>query len=397
LAVDYRTRIRYDTISDFFLNANVSGYRNWYLGVRNTGGYISAETRAEMLTRYAAGAFASMSPAPSGTGQIGADFNYIWSLGDIKPATSKSVNLRSKGTIYFIPGFSIERTVAPTLVEGNATQKIQIRLTADDTFDNIRINVYLEKSPLVNVSFLTTTAKPDLIYVSDDKTEVGWRVDTPQLHAPYTFQVDVFAIALKGGRIFYKPQIYVGAYKKAAIITREYGYRTRFTDDTLGTVTCLSDSYIAWELNRFSVNEVVLKASSGEPTLTLRIEKPVYLSIVSQLVEIVAKAMATAGTVVQMRCRIDAGPWLDMDYSNETGRYAWNTLVVRNGPHTITIEAVESNGVQGTGSITVVVDNTPPRQMNYWYIQNFVLIAAIVAIVLLCLWISSRVRRKLPT
>ena len=397
LAVDYGSRIRYDTISDFFFNANVSGYRNWYLGVRNIGSYIGGETRVEMLTRYATGAFASMSPAPSGTGQIGADFNFIWNLGDFKPATSRSVYLRSKGAIYFIPGFSIERAVAPTLVEDNATQKIRIRLTADDTFDNIRVNVYLEKSPLVNVSFLTATAKPDPIYVSDNKMEMGWRVDAPQLRVPYTFEIDTFTVAPKDRRIFYKPQIYVGASKKAPIITREYGYRARLTDETLGTITCLCDSYVAWELNRFSTNEVVLKASSGEPALTLRIEKPVYLSIVSQLVEIVAKAMATAGTVVQMRCRIDAGPWLDMDYSNETGRYTWNTLGVRNGPHTITIEAVESNGVQGASSITVVVDNTPPRQMNYWYIQNFALIAVIVAIVLFSLWVSSRVRRKLPT
>jgi hypothetical protein len=185
----------------------------------------------------------------------------------------------------------------------------------------------------------------------------------------------------------------VGAFRKAAVVTRDYGYRARFTDETLGTITCQSESYAAWEVRCLSTNELVLKASSGEPTLTLLIERPASFSVVSKLVPIVAKAMAAAGTIVQMRCRIDQGPWLDMVLANETGILNWNTVEAQDGPHTLTVEAIESNGIRAVSSVTAVVDNAARRVINYWYIQNFGLVTSIVAIVLLSLWIPSKLNR----
>jgi hypothetical protein len=68
----------------------------------------------------------------------------------------------------------------------------------------------------------------------------------------------------------------------------------------------------------------------------------------------------TTSYVVSVRFRVDSNAWIPMTRSGNTWIGSYDTTIITDGPHELSVDAKDSAGKEGTNSVTIYVDNNKP-------------------------------------
>ena len=401
--VGHNQSIEYQTNSDIFRDSAVDGTYSWWLSIHNPKGSILKAPGVEVLTRFSPDSFEGMSPQPDKQTQKGSDYAYTWNLADLPQEKEMGIWLGGKSPVTFTPGFDSRRDVTPVVLSSEVTsQKVAIRVTPQKSLDRIYVDVYLEESPGISASFVQASFLPKDVWIYRDGKGISWTIQKPDLKRDYELSCTLeLRNTFYPEKVSYKPRVLVQGLEEAPENAGFLGSSVTVKDRILGTTTYSAAGKHEWQYHYQSMKSIVHRAAYGAPFVSVTVENPQTLTVVSKTIAISAFAGASAGVILSMHCRMNGGEWIPMNLGNETqrmllgrtGSVDWDTTKVADGPHDITIKAEDSNGITDNKTITVIVDNSGPRFVGYSQIINFVYVVAIVIGIVGLVWIGDRKRR----
>jgi len=404
IKVGHNQSLQYQTTKDTFQDSTVNGTYSWWLTIYNAMGTILSGPTIEVLTKFSRDSFEGMDPQPDTETQKGSDYAYIWKLADLPQENETGIWLGGRSPVTFNPGFDSRREVTPVILSSEVTtQDVVVRVTARKTLDRMYVDVYLEESPGVSMSFVHASFLPKDVWIYRDRKGISWTVQKPELNRDYELSCSLeLRNKFYPERVFYKPRITIQALEEAPENAGYSGSSVTVRDKILGTTTYSAPGTHEWEYHYQSMKTIVHKASYGTPFVSVTVENPQALSVVGKTITISAFAAAPAGVILSMRFRIDGGEWILMTLGNDTqrkllgrtGSVDLDTTKVPDGPHDITIEAEDSNGMSDNKTITVIVDNSGPRFIGYSQVINFAYVVAATIGIVAVLWLKGGKLRR---
>lgn len=395
--------IQYQTNSDTFHDSAVNGTYSWWLSIYNPKGTVLKSPSVEVLTKFPHDWFEGMDPQPDTEAQKGSDYAYTWNLADLSQEKEMAIWLGGKSPVTFSPGFDSQRDVTPTVLSSEFTiQKVVIKVTPQKSIDRIYAEVHLDESPGISASFVQASFLPKDVSVYRNGKGISWTIQKPEPNRDYKFSC---TLELRNTsypeKIYYKPRVTIQSLEEVPENAGHSGSSVTVMDKILGTTTYSAAGNHEWQYHYQSMKSIVHRAAYGAPFVSVTVENPQTLTVVSKTITISAFAGASAGVILSMHCRMNEGEWIPMSLGNEiqrtmlgrTGSVDWDTTKVADGPHDITIKAEDSNGITDNKTITVIVDNSGPRFVGYPQIINFVYVVAIVIGIVGLVWIRDRKRR----
>lgn len=392
----------HEVTGDTFLNSPVNGTYYWWLAIHNGENQAVGPASIQLTTPYASDA-CSWSAEPNSTEPAGDNYKYSWSLGEplgvAQPNRDTGVYFGCPTSATFEPAFDAYRKVTPRMINSQFTNEtVTIGVTPRTSLSGLSVwvNVGSDEFALL-VPKSPIPLNPS--HMHPDQRYVEWFLDNPSKDSSYQFNVTLQVTNPRyPAMVFYEPTIGVAAVKQPDEQINYSGTSVTISDNMLGSITYSTSGNHNWIYNEENRYQVTFQSNLGTPTVSVLINSPQAMSVVSRLVNVTATVSASAGSISFVQFRVDEGGWSTMNLvssaSGSNASITWDTGNFSNGFHEITIRAEDSNGIFQNSTLNVVVDNSGPRFVGYSQLtQFFEIVIAVIAIVGAA-WLKDRRRKQ---
>ncbi|MCD6383029.1 MAG: hypothetical protein J7L88_01045 [Thermoplasmata archaeon] len=310
----------------------------------------------------------------------GGDTKKVWVT--LRVSTSPDFYLTASPQVKAIsPGAVAQYTVnMDTINNFNSTVSLSYTVSPATT----TINVSFSPSTLnrtvsiSNVTVRTTSATPKRTYTISVRGTNGTLIRYANFTLKVVEPVDVDVIAPLPNEVVtgqYTFKVSAATPSTVKTVTLTFGGKMA----SLGTVNAYFNTVTQlWErtINTLSYNDgscwlnVTVTDLSGSITLygpvnfTLSntapnptIVQPLDRSYVSGTVSVLVN---TTSHVIACQFKIDNNAWIQMTKSGTQWTGTWDSTVITDGAHVLTVEAKDVTGLIGSSAVTIYVDNNPP-------------------------------------
>ncbi|MEA3558354.1 MAG: Ig-like domain-containing protein, partial [Candidatus Thermoplasmatota archaeon] len=153
-----------------------------------------------------------------------------------------------------------------------------------------------------------------------------------------------------------------GKMENAGTLNMYYNSATGFWERSVNTYTYLDGPCslnitaedFGGGITKFGPKNFTLSNSAPNPIINTPIDRA-YVTGSSMLISV-----NSTSHVISVRFRVDQNAWIPLSRSGNTWTGSWDTTLITDGDHTLSIEAKDTAGLTGENSITIFVDNTKP-------------------------------------